>query len=184
MKDQHKTKGQLIEELAAMRQRVVELEKSEIESKRSVGALSEIEEMFRLFLDYSPIYVFFKDENIRSLQLSKNYEKMLGRSVQELMGKTMDDLFPSKLSENMVEDDLRILREGSPIEVVEELNGRFYTTTKFPIKREGRPPLLAGFTIDITERKQVEEALRESEERFRKVFEEGSRPTRQRSIRC
>ena len=176
MKDQDKTKGQLIDELAVLRQRVAELEKSEIERKQTEEALYEIEEMFRLFMDYSPIYVFFKDENIRSIQLSKNYEKMLGRPVQELIGKTMDDLFPSELAKSMVEDDLRILRERKPIEVVEELNGRFYTTTKFPITREGKPPLLAGFTIDITERKRVEEALRKSEEYFRRLTKQSPVP--------
>jgi len=176
MKDQDKTKDQLIDELAVLRQRVAELEKSDIERNQGDGALYEIEEMFRLFMDYSPIYVFFKDENIRSIQLSKNYEKMLGRPVQELIGKTMDDLFPSELAKSMVEDDLRILRERKPIEVVEELNGRFYTTTKFPITREGKPPLLAGFTIDITERKQMEEALRESEEYFRRLTKQSPVP--------
>jgi hypothetical protein len=72
MNDQDKARGQLIDELAVLRQRVAELEKSEIERKQGEGVLYEIEEMFRLFMDYSPIYVFFKDENIRSIQLSKN----------------------------------------------------------------------------------------------------------------
>ncbi len=163
MEDERKTKKQLINELTAMRQRVAELEKSQ-------EALRENEEMFRLFMDYSPIYVFFKDEQIRSLQLSKNYEKMLGRPLRELIGKTMCDLFPSELANSMLKDDLRILNEGKPIEVMEELNGRFYTTTKFPIIREGKPPRLAGFTMDITEAKLAEKALRESEERFRTIF--------------
>src|SRR4030066_148898 len=91
--------------------------------------------------------------------------------TDELIGKTMCDLFPSDLAKSMVEDDLSILREGKPIEVVEELDGRFYTTTKFPIIREGKPRRLAGFTMDITEAKLAEEALRESEARFRSYFE-------------
>ena len=165
MKDKNMTKKQLINELAVIRQRVAELEKSEIERKQTQEALLETEEMFRLFMDLSPIYVFFKDENIRAIQVSKNYEKMLERPVYEIIGKTMDALFPSELAKSMIKDDLRILREGKPIEVIEELNGRFYKTTKFPIKREGKLSLLAGFTIDITESKEAEEALkRKSEE--------------------
>jgi len=170
MEDKRKTKEQLLDELTAMRQRVAEFEKSDIHHKRVEEALRESEEMFRLFMEYSPVYVFFKDEHIRSIGLSKNYEKMLGRPLPELIGKTMCDLFPSELAKDMVEDDLSILREGKPIEVVEELNGRIYTTTKFPIIREEKPPRLAGFTMDITEAKLAEKALRESEERFRTIF--------------
>jgi PAS domain S-box-containing protein len=169
MRDQNKTKSQLLNELAKMRRRVDKLEKSETERKQEQERLHEIEEMFRLFMEHSPIYVFFKDEQIRSTHLSKNYEQMLGRPLHELTGKTMDDLFPSELAKSMVQDDLRILRERKPIEVEEELNGRFYTTTKFPITREAKPPLLAGFTMDITERKRLEEKGRELEERLRRA---------------
>ncbi len=132
------------------------------ERKRIEGELEESREIFSLFMEYSPIYVFFKDDNIRSIQLSKNYEQMLGRPVPDLIGKTMHDLFPTPLAEKMVQDDLRILQKGKPIEVEEELDGRFYTTIKFPIRREGKQPLLAGFTIDITERKRAELALERS----------------------
>jgi len=170
MEDKRKTKEQLINELAVLRRRVAKLEKSENDHKLAEEALRENEEIFRLFMEHSPIYVFFKDENIRSIQLSKNYEKMLDRPVHELIGKTMSDVFPSALAESMIKDDLRILNEGKPIEVEEELNGRFYTTTKFPIIRQGKPPRLAGFTMDITEAKLAEKALRESEERFRTIF--------------
>ncbi len=171
MKGKNRTKDQRLNELAAMRQRVIELEKAAAERTQSEEALHEIEEMFGLFMEYSPIYVFFKDENIRAMQLSKNYEKMLGRPAHELIGKTMDDLFPSELAKNMVQDDLRILSEGKPIEVIEQLNGRYYTTTKFPIIREGKPPLLAGFTMDMTEHKHAEEALRKEKEIAQKYLD-------------
>jgi PAS domain S-box-containing protein len=117
------------------------------------------EDLFRLFLELSPIYVFFKDADIRALRLSRNYERMLGMPIEEALGKDMFELFPSELSRSMVEDDKRLLREGKAIEVEEELAGRFYTTLKFPIFRAGRTPLLGGFTIDITERKDAERSL-------------------------
>jgi PAS domain S-box-containing protein len=140
------------------------------ERKRAEEALAESEEVFRLFMEHSPIYVFFKDEQTRSLRLSKNYEQMLGRPVAELLGKTMDELFPSDLAKSMIADDLRILNEGRQVDVVEELNGRVYKTTKFPISRPGRPSWLAGYTIDITEQTRAAEALRQSEDKFAKAF--------------
>jgi PAS domain S-box-containing protein len=140
------------------------------EQKRTEEALQEAEERFRHFMEHVPIHVFFKDDRIRSLQLSRNYEKMLGRPIEELIGKTMDDLFPSDLAKSMIEDDKRVLREGKPIEVEEEFNGRFYTTTKFPLVREGKPPLLAGFTMDITDRKLSEAAMQENIRKLRKLL--------------
>ena len=141
------------------------------ERKKAEEALRESEEIFRSLMEHSPVYVFFKDENIRSLKLSRNYETMLGRPIAELLGKNMDDLFPSELAKSMVADDMRILKEGKEINVEEELNGRFYSTIKFPIKIEGKPRYLAGFTIDITERKEAEAKLKDSEERLKIIFE-------------
>ncbi len=119
-----------------------------------------MEEMFNHFMENSPIYVFFKDDKIRSIKLSRNYEKMLGKPLEELLGKTMDELFPSDLAKSMVADDLRVLKEGKQITIEEELNGRFYTTTKFPIIHNGKPLYLAGYTIDITEHKLANEELK------------------------
>ena len=130
-----------------------------ITNKKAKEALRESEEIFRRFMEYSPIYVFFKDENVRALRLSKNYETMLGKPVEELLGKSMDDLFPSELAKSMVADDMRIMKEGKVITVEEELNGRFYSTIKFPIFFDGKPRYLAGYTTDITERKNTENKI-------------------------
>lgn len=117
------------------------------------------EEIFNHFMANSPIYIFFKDENIRPVRLSKNYEQLLGKPMSEMIGKSMDELFPSDLAKSMVADDLRILKEGKPITVEEEFNGRTYSTIKFPIFTQGNPTYLAGYTIDITEKKSKDESL-------------------------
>jgi two-component system, cell cycle sensor histidine kinase and response regulator CckA len=140
--------------------------------KRVEEALRESETIFSRFMEYSPIYVFFKDENIRTIRLSKNYETMLGKPLTELLGKTMDEIFPSELAKSIIADDMKILKEGNEITVEEEFNGRFYTTIKFPIHIDGKPRYLAGYTIDNTAHKQAEEALKEREKEFRRLSQE------------
>jgi two-component sensor histidine kinase len=85
----------------------------------------------------------------------------------------MDELFPSEFAEKMVADDIRILKEGVLAEIEEELNGRYYSTTKFPIYIDGKPMYLAGYTIDITSRKlagdTIKAALNEKEILLREV---------------
>jgi|GEM_PF-2025041 len=141
------------------------------ERKQIEDALKESETIFNHFMENSPYYVFFKDKDIRALRLSANYEKMLGKPLNEILGKTMDELFPSELAKKMVEDDKRILDKRETVVVEEELNGRYYTTIKFPIIIDNIPTYLAGFTIDITERKKKEIELKESEEKFRIITE-------------
>ncbi len=129
------------------------------EQRKAEDALRKSEEIFNHFMEHSPIYVFFKDAEIRSLRLSKNYEQMLGRPLSELIGKNMDDLFPSDLANKMVADDIRILNGGKPEVIEEELNGKQYTTIKFPIVIDGKPRYLAGYTIDMTDQKRAEEEI-------------------------
>jgi len=127
---------------------------------KTAAGLRESELIFESFMKHSPVYVFFKDKEIRSLRLSNNYETMLGRPLKELLGKTMDDLFPSELAKSMIADDKRILAEGRQVVAEEELNGRSYRTIKFPVEMDGKNRYLAGYTIDITEQKQASEKIK------------------------
>jgi PAS domain S-box-containing protein len=144
------------------------------ERKRVEEALRKSEATFNSFMEHCPVYVFIKDENTRAIRLSRNYEQLLGKPVEDLLGKTMDELLPSEMAKKMVEDDLSVIRGGKPIKVVEELDGRIYETTKFPIIQPDKSSLLAGFTVDITDRRRTEEALLQSEELYRGMFENAS----------
>ena len=149
-----------------LEQRVKEMEEEAVRREKTEEALRESEEIFRLFMEHSPVYTFFKDENIRSLKLSRNYEQMLGIPIDELIGKTMDEIFPSNLAKSMIANDKRILKEGKTETVTEELDGRYYETTKFPIYVNDKPKYLAGFTMDVTERKRTEEMLKQRSRDF------------------
>ena len=124
--------------------------------------LEEGDEIFRLYMESSPVYTYVKDEELRAIKLSRNFEKMLQRPLEEILGKGTRELFPPELAAGIEEADRSILRDGRPVELDEELEGRIYHTIKFPIKREGKPSYLAGYTIDVTERRLAERGLERS----------------------
>lgn len=136
------------------------------ERNRARRMLRENEQIFLEFMEHSPIYVFFKDENGRTLSLSRNFETLLGKPLDELMGKRMDEFFPPEFARSMAAADTRVLGEGKEVVSEEQLNGRSYKTISVPISLEGRPHYLAGYAIDITAQKQAEEKLTRMNERL------------------
>ncbi len=131
-----------------------------IQVKKATDKIQESEEIFSQFMKHSPIYVFFKDENIRSLRLSANYAGMLGKPIEDLIGKNMMELFPSEIAEKMVADDQKVLKEGQVVTIDEDFNGKNFSTIKFSFSTSNKKKYLAGFTIDLTERKQAEEKIK------------------------
>ncbi len=162
--------AELKNEIVSLKRKIRQMEKAEAASSRLAAELQETQELFNQFLEHSPVHIFFKDDNLKSIRLSRSFEQMLGRPLDELLGKSMDHLFPPDLARNMTFDDSYILNSGRSLTIQEEFNGRVYTTSKFPISYEGKPRYIAGFTVDITDRKWAEEALANSEEKFRKAF--------------
>ncbi|MDA8125457.1 MAG: PAS domain S-box protein [Deltaproteobacteria bacterium] len=136
-------------------------------------ALRESNALFSHFMRHSPIYAFIKEVTPNRsivLQASENYQQMIGIPGREMIGKAMEDLFPAEFAAKMTADDWAVVSAGKVLELEEELNGRSYATIKFPIVDAGKA-LLAGYTIDITERRQSYEALQKSEAQFRAIVE-------------
>jgi PAS domain S-box-containing protein len=108
------------------------------ERKRAEVALRESNELFSLYMRHSPIYTYIKEVTpIRSivLQASDNFGQMIGISGSEMIGKTMMELFPPELAAKITADDAAVVSRGDVLRLDEELNGRSYTTIKFPIAR-------------------------------------------------
>jgi two-component system, cell cycle sensor histidine kinase and response regulator CckA len=160
--------------LSASMRKNIAVARHEIEERRRVEqSLKDSNDLFSKFIMRSPFYAYIKEvtaEKSRVIQASENFQNMIGIPAQRMIGKTMEELFPADLAAKITADDWAVASEGRTIEINEELNGRTYATIKFPIPRRGEN-LLAGYSMDITERSRTENALRASEERFRRMFE-------------
>jgi PAS domain S-box-containing protein len=137
------------------------------------GELRETNELFSLLMRYSPVYVFIVEvtpTEIRTVQASDNFQEIIGISGTDMIGKTMEEIFPPEFAAKIIADDRALVASGEVLGIEEELNGRWFSTIKFPLV-QGDKTVLAGFTIDITESRQQEESLKASEAKFRSLVE-------------
>lgn len=135
------------------------------ERKRAEKALQESEACFQAFLARVPGVVFIRDADGRYVYVNEAWEVLSGRRAEEVLGKTPADLFPSEVADRILEEDAQTLAGRVQVweEEPEEINGRtrYFFCSKFPLPcGEGRPPRVAGISIDITDRKEAQEALR------------------------
>jgi two-component system CheB/CheR fusion protein len=147
--------------------------------EQALEALREISRMergssalLRTITSNIPDPVFVKDDQGRFLFVNPAALDVIGRPADQVLGRSDRDFFEDpSVAAALAENDRRIIQSGQP-EVFEEhiqtpRGGRHFLTTKAPVRdATGKVTGIVGVARDITERKQAEEALRESEERL------------------
>ncbi len=155
------------------------------ERKQAEEAVRESEEKYRLLADNVTDVIWVRDMNLHLTYISPSVKDQQGYTVEEAMNRTLEEtLTPGsfKLAREVFAEELEIERgkhkgtqRSRTIEV--EINCKDNSTIWAEIKmsffrdQNGKPLGVIGVTRNITERKQAEEGLRESEEKYRSLFE-------------
>jgi PAS domain S-box-containing protein len=156
--------------------RIRELEKKESEYKETIKNLGLNEKRFRKLYEQTPLGYQTLDSQGRFIEVNEAWLNMMGYSRSEVIGKWFGDFmapheldafeqrFPKFISKGEVHVDVQMLkRDGSQITV--HIDGRVGKDKRGKFKETH------CILYDITELKQAEKALQESEESFRAVTE-------------
>ena len=119
-----KTKAQLIDEIETLEQ-----------------GLAAVEARLEAIIDNSPASICLKDTEGRYQLVNKHFTELYGMTADEMLGKTVHDLFPKESADPSRAHDQRVLTTGNPEEreqVVATPDGlRVFNEIKFPIAAGG-----------------------------------------------
>ena len=155
-----------------------------IERKLAEEALKESENKYRLLADNSADVIFILDLDMKVQYISPSVLKLQGFSPEDVIGQSVIQSITTESAEyirEVVREELEMEKTGAAdlkrtrileLEMLCKDGSTVWTEAKASFIRndEGIPIGIMGIIRDITERKQAENELRKSEEKFKKAF--------------
>lgn len=147
-------------------------------SMRIIGGRADNElARLRAVIDFSPASIVMTDAQGRFVMVNGEFERRFGFNSHAVLGKTVDELFPARTSEEVAAEVQQVSDTGTAGK--RDLNVSFadgtdhtVEVTRFPIFDPGGEPLgIGSISIDVTERTRIERELRESESLLRAIID-------------
>ena len=140
--------------------------------RREVIAAEQFESLLRAVVEGTTDAVFVKDQDGRYLMANEAAAKFIGRPIKEILGRDDRELFEAADAERIFAHDRAIMSGRQVVTFDERLTStgmtRTYHVTKAPfVAANGTVSGVIGISRDITERRAFEDALRDSEKRYR-----------------
>ncbi len=150
------------------------LEKTVAGMRAAENASSSAKNLLETIIDNIPSLIYLKDLQGRILACNLSVANLFGVSREQIINKTSHDFFPANLADKQHADDKNVLQSGKMLvtdEVLELADGQHvFETTKLAVRNHaGEISSLCGISTDITERRQAETALKESQQLFTTV---------------
>ena len=147
----------------------------EEERKQTAKEISEKESIYKVLFDYSPSGFIFENSKGKIIDCNNAVLSIFGYTKDEFVGKNVRELVPKVFIDD-VEDNIKKILSGKVLDHV-VTNIRKDGSYCFLVLREtkillpdGKSGILA-IVDDITERREIEIALRQSEEKYRSLVE-------------
>jgi len=174
MADTSRTKEQLISELEELRRRFAELEASESKRQQVEDATKEKQKELESLLDSLRDFMFVINSHGQVVHTNKAVRRRLGYTRKEISKMSVPEFHPPDRREeaaSIIADMLAGKREICPIPLLTKDGSYIPVETKVAYGVWKGEKALFGISRDVTDRLRAEQALRESEETFRSLFE-------------
>jgi PAS domain S-box-containing protein len=152
------------------------------ERKQVEEALANERNVLRQLIDNLPDIVYIKDVESRFVTTNLvHVHHLRAKALDEIVGKTDFDLYPRELAASYYEDERAVIRSGEPLLNREERTldpegkTRWLLTTKVPLRDDhGKVIGIVGIGRDITERKEMQEQLKQYSTHLEELVKERS----------
>ena len=133
-------------------------------------ALEDSERRYRTFMDSMSDMAFLKDTEHHYVVANIQLQKFFGLPEAGIVGKTDYELMDPVSAANCVESDNQTLVSDGPVITEERIGERIFETRKFQVRLEHGEVFIGGYIRDVTESRNADLAMIESEEKFRELF--------------
>ena len=136
--------------------------------KEVEAGLKTTNEFLHSLLENSPAPICVSDGDNRIDTVNQAWERTLGFSREEVVGRSFRDIFPAKAANATVNTNRAILESNTPVEMEESIDSptglHHFHTVKFPLQdARGQTAAVGAISVDVTARKRAEQELTERE---------------------